>query len=217
VCCTLFGFDYGLPVIQHKNEKCLSCVYPFLFHLILQHFSLYDFADTPTTHLITSLLSGPNSKHQLDDLWDQLTEKREGSPLELPLQGRFLHVPIHFRGLARFPFSSLCEQPLGPADYQLIAHTFHTLIIDDIPKMDITKSNEARRFITLVDELYNHKVKLICSAKTEPEGIFPVRLERGGGGSGEVMAGEEEVFAFNRVVSRLHEMQSKAYLESKHE
>jgi len=153
---------------------------------------------------------GPDGKQQLDRLWDDLTEKREGSPLELKLQGRKLRVPMHFRGLARFSFSELCEQPLGAADYRLIAQTFHTVMLDDIPKMDLSKANEARRFITLIDELYNHKVKLLCSAATAPELLFPTSVADKKEGSQNVSTGEEEVFAFHRVVSRLSEMQSKA-------
>jgi len=161
---------------------------------------------------------GPGAKEKLDQLWDQLTENREGSSLELRLQDRKLQVPVSFRGLARFTFHDLCEQPLGAADYQLLARKFHTIIIDNIPAMDLNRANAARRFITLIDELYNHKAKLLCSAADVPEKLFPLSMDglTGVGGSKNAIAGEEEVFAFSRVVSRLSEMQSKPYLESKH-
>uniref|UniRef100_A0A6B2L6L3 AAA+ ATPase domain-containing protein n=1 Tax=Arcella intermedia TaxID=1963864 RepID=A0A6B2L6L3_9EUKA len=159
---------------------------------------------------------GPKPKEHLDRIWDQLTECREGEPLVLQLLGRSLTIPVHFRGLARCSFEELCNQPLGPADFRIIAETFHTLILDDIPKLGpgVTRANEARRFITLIDELYNQKVKLVCSAACPPEDIFPREVDEKG--KNEVSFGDEEIFAFNRVVSRLHEMQSKAYLESKH-
>jgi predicted ATPase len=81
--------------------------------------------------------------------------------------------------------------------------------------MDLSHSNEARRFITLIDELYQHGVKLICSAEVDAELLFPRTVERKPNTIGAI-AGEEEVFAFNRTVSRLSEMQTKQYLEKKH-
>jgi len=195
-----------LPFIEKLKTKCVvHC---------LDSTTDYRLSNEKMRHVYHT---GPQAKQRLDELWNQLTEKREGSPLELKLQGRKLRVPIHLRGLARFSFSELCEQPLGAGDYQLISQTFHTVMIDNIPKMDITKANEARRFITLIDELYNYKVKLICSAATEPELLFPTKITVQPGSTSGLIFGEEEVFAFNRVVSRLHEMQSKNYLESKHQ
>lgn len=116
---------------------------------------------------------------------------------------------------SRFPFDHLCRQPLGAADYGKIAQKFHTVLLDDIPKMTLYDSNEARRFITFIDELYQHGVKLICSSEVEPDDLFPKAVENSGFSSGVAM-GEEEVFAFSRAVSRLCEMQSKQYLERKY-
>lgn len=81
--------------------------------------------------------------------------------------------------------------------------------------MDLSDSNEARRFITLIDELYQHGVKLICSSQAEPDLLFPKAIDKKGT-TNTVVMGEEEVFAFSRAVSRLNEMQTKQYLEKKH-
>lgn len=168
-------------------------------------------------------------KAALDNIWNQLTENRVGEEISLALPGRFLTVPCTVKGIARhlyisdaclthfyrFHFDHLCRQPLGAADYGKIATKFHTVLLDDIPKMDLSDSNEARRFITLIDELYQHGVKLICSSSVGPDFLFPKLIEKKGNALS-VSMGEEEVFAFSRSVSRLNEMQTKQYLERKH-
>jgi len=113
--------------------------------------------------------------------------------------------------MARFHFADLCRAPLGSADFGAIAREFHTVLVEEIPVMNINENDVARRFITLIDELYQHKVKLICSAQDKPEKLFPLTLEAGDGNR----LGEEEVFAFARTVSRLNEMQTSAYVTSK--
>ena len=87
-----------------------------------------------------------------------------------------MRVPRAAMGVARFSFHDLCEQPLAAADYLRIAHEFHTLIIDRIPVMDFEQRNEAKRFIILIDTLYDHAVKLVASAAAEPDALY--RAER---------------------------------------
>jgi cell division protein ZapE len=111
-------------------------------------------------------------------------------------QGRTLAVPQAARGVARFSFAELCARPLGAADYLAIAARFHTLILSDIPRMGPEKRNEAKRFVTLIDTLYDNRVKLVCSAAAWPGELYPA-----GDGS----------FEFERTVSRLIEMQSHDY------
>src|SRR5204862_5578546 len=93
-------------------------------------------------------------------------------PAEFTVKGRRLRVPRAAMGVARFFFHDLCEQPLAATDYLRIAHEFHTLIIDRIPRMGFDERNAAKRFIILIDTLYDHAVKLIASAAADPGGLY---------------------------------------------
>jgi cell division protein ZapE len=139
----------------------------------------------------------------LDDAWRRLTGKQAGAAQELQLKGRTVHVPRAAMGVARFSFAELCEQPLAAADYLRIAHEYHTVILDGIPAMDFERRDAAKRFIILIDTLYDMKVKLIASAATEPDALY--RAEQG-----------FEVAEFKRTASRLIEMRSQAYLALPH-
>ncbi|MEM9123023.1 MAG: cell division protein ZapE [Pseudomonadota bacterium] len=133
----------------------------------------------------------------LDDAFLQLTDCKTGTPDELTVQGRTLKVPEAAKGVARFAFADLCEKPLGAADYLALAEAFHTLILAGIPQMDRHRRNEAKRFVTLIDALYEGHVRLVASAAAPPEALY----EAGDG-----------AFEFQRTVSRLMEMQSETYL-----
>ncbi len=137
----------------------------------------------------------------LQAAWERLTDTPQGRSLELALKGRSISVPQAARGVARFSFEDLCEKPLGPADYLKIATTFHTVMVDGIPVMTADKRNEAKRFVTLIDALYEKKVKLIASAEAEPSDLY-----QEGHGS----------FEFARTASRMIEMQSQDYLATGH-
>lgn len=139
----------------------------------------------------------------IDAAWRRLAGEAGGAPTELPLKSRSIHVPHAGGGAARFSFAELCEAPLGAADFLRIAHAFHTLIIDDIPVIGSDERNQARRFILLIDTLYDNAVKLVASAAAVPE-----RLYLGTDGF--------EAAEFRRVVSRLAEMQSADYLALPH-
>ena len=115
--------------------------------------------------------------------------------------GRRLHVPKSLKGVAVFSFKRLCEEARGAADYLAIAQTYHTVILVGIPRMGPENRNEAARFVTLIDALYENKVKLFATAAAEPE-----RLYTAGDGA----------FEFERTVSRLMEMQSADYLAAGH-
>ena len=108
----------------------------------------------------------------LDEAWRRLVGSASGMPQELSVKGRRLRVPRAAMGVARFFFHDLCEQPLAAADYLRIAHEFHTLIIDRIPVMGFDERNAAKRFIILIDTLYDHSVKLVASAAAEPDGAL---------------------------------------------
>jgi cell division protein ZapE len=115
--------------------------------------------------------------------------------------GRRLHVPKSLKGVAVFSFRRLCGEPRGAADYLAIAHAYHTVIVVGIPVMGPEMRNEAARFVTLIDALYENRVKLLAAAAAEPEGLYP--------------AGDGR-FEFERTVSRLMEMQSAEYLAEGH-
>jgi cell division protein ZapE len=144
-----------------------------------------------------------DSEVALDVAWQKLTGALEGEARDIALHGRLLRVPEAAMGVARFTFGQLCEQPLGAHDYLRLAHEFHTLIVDNIPVLDLADRNAAKRFIVLIDTLYDNAVKLIASAAAEPTGLY---------------IGTEgyEVHEFKRTASRLIEMRSESYLALPH-
>jgi cell division protein ZapE len=144
---------------------------------------------------------GEAAETRMQEAWLRLTSQTGGEPLDLEVKGRTITVPQTARGVARIRFEELCERPLGAADYLKLARTFHTLLLDAIPKLGPEKRNEARRFINLVDTLYNARVKLIASAAAAPDDIY--------------VAGDGS-FEFARTVSRLFEMQSAGYMALGH-
>ncbi|MEP3232404.1 MAG: cell division protein ZapE [Hyphomicrobiales bacterium] len=142
------------------------------------------------------------SAAQFDELWSAIIGGEKPQRLELTIKGRQVEVPMAALGTARFAFSDLCEKPLGATDYLKIAQSFHTLFIEDIPTFTAEKRNEAKRFINLIDTIYDAGVKLVVTAAAAPT---------------ELNAGlrEVEAFEFDRTVSRLIEMQSDEYLSAK--
>jgi cell division protein ZapE len=139
---------------------------------------------------------GPKADAAMDEAWRKLTDVKKGHPITLNIMGRKLLVSETAKGVARFSFDQLCARPLGTADYLALAHTFHTLFIDRIPKLKREQHNEARRFTLLIDTLYDEKVKLVCSAAAPPFELYPEG---------------DEAEAFKRAASRLVEMQSADY------
>ena len=146
---------------------------------------------------------GPKADAALDAAFLALTGHKRGEPARIELLGRKLDVPQAIDGVARFDFDALCRNPLGAADYLKLAQRFHTLIVDRIPALAASERNEAKRFIILIDALYDMRVKLIASAAGEPETLY----------SG---ADGAEAFEFARTASRLHEMRSVDYLALPH-
>jgi cell division protein ZapE len=141
-----------------------------------------------------------SARAAMDGLWSELSGGRPGAPTELDVKGRTLRVPLAAMGLARFTFAELCEQPLGTLDYLALAHQFHTIFIDGIPVMAPERRDVARRFVNLIDTLYDSRVGLVASAAAEPDGLYP---------KGDVH------FLFERTVSRLIEMRSEGYLAAR--
>ena len=129
--------------------------------------------------------------------WTRLTLGAEPQHCVLTVKGRKLEVAREAAGVARFSFEELCARPLGSIDYLAIAATFHTLILEGIPLLTPDRRNEAARFVSLIDALYEARVKLVASAAAEPD-----RLYTDGDGA----------FEFQRTASRLFEMRSAAYM-----
>ena len=141
----------------------------------------------------------PAADAALDEDFRLLTDEPEGEPEEIEVQGRRILTSEQARGVARFTFDELCARPLGAADYLAIAGRYHTLILKGVPRLSPDRRNEARRFATLIDVLYDNRRRLICSAAAPPERLYPE-------GDGH--------FEFARTVSRLNEMQSAEYLRA---
>ena len=136
------------------------------------------------------------SRRAIDRLWSELTGNRPGSPIELPVKGHTLHVPRAAMGVARFAFAELCERPLGSNDFLHLAQAYHTVVIENIPQLGASR-NVARRFINLIDTLYDNRVCLIASAAADPGALFTAADMR---------------LLFERTASRLIEMRSGQYL-----
>ena len=145
--------------------------------------------------------TGGDADAKLDRAFRELSVGAEAKPRTLLVNGRDLAVPKAAEGIAFATFDDLCAQPLGPGDFLALAETFHTVILKDVPEMSPKNRNEAKRFVTLIDALYEAKVKLICSADAEPTELYT----KGDG-----------AFEFERTVSRLIEMQSPDYMALPH-
>ena len=139
--------------------------------------------------------------HELDRAFSELTGGVEGKPVTLTVMGRSFVVPLAAEGVARCDFDLLCGTALGPGDYLALARRFHTVVLDGVPRLSPDNYDKARRFITLIDTLYDHRVKLLASADAQPDQLY----QRG-----------ENARMFERTASRLDEMQSEDWLELPH-
>ncbi|SFP69003.1 cell division protein ZapE [Sphingomonas rubra] len=144
--------------------------------------------------------NGPAATANLSAAFFRLTDHEVTEPIpseDLTVQGRTLHVPKALKGVAVFSFRKLCGEARGAADYLAVARRFHTVILVGIPRLGPENRNEAARFVSLIDALYEHKVKLLAAADAPPDQLYP--------------AGDGR-FEFQRTVSRLEEMRADDYL-----
>jgi cell division protein ZapE len=139
----------------------------------------------------------------LDRAWAKMTGNAPCKPRDISIKGRILHVPCSANGVARFSFADICEKPLAASDYLRLARDYHTIIIDRIPVMDYENRNAAKRFIALIDTLYDNAVKLMASAEADPLSLY-------------VATDGVEAMEFKRTSSRLIEMSSEYYLALPH-
>ncbi len=185
------------PVDLYKNGLNRALFLPFIDLLgeRLQVVALESPTDYRQHRLVgvqTYFHPAGRARSAIAAIWTDLTGGATGEPLHLPVNGRTVEVPRFANGVARASFWELCAKPLGPGDYLAIAAAARVLILEDIPHLSSGNYNEAKRFVTLIDALYEAKVRLIASAADEPE-----RLYIEGTGS----------FEFERTASRLREMQ----------
>jgi cell division protein ZapE len=220
----LFGklLEFGVKVVTtsnrpphdlYKSGLNRELFLPFI-HLIERRMLVVP-VNGPTDYRLERLTgvevwhvpNGPEATADLSRAFFQLTDYPVEDRAKVPSEeidvggGRTLHVPKSLKGVAVFSFKRLCGEPRGAADYLAIARRYHTVIIVGIPVMMTDMRNEAARFVTLIDALYEHKVKLLAAADAEPADLYPA-----GDGS----------FEFQRTVSRLEEMRSAEYLAQGH-
>lgn len=202
-----FLFDAGVIVVttsnRHPDELYKSGLNRDLFlpfiGLIKERLTIHNL-DSKTDHRQNRLMGsrryfhplGANTSSEMDAIWNDLTQGQDQT-IVLRRKKREIFIPHHRNGIARASFADLCQKPLGPGDYLLIAESFRLLMITDVPKLSRNNNNEAKRFVTLIDALYEAHVKVLISADAAPEQLYQT-------GSG--------AFEFERTASRLEEMQS---------
>jgi cell division protein ZapE len=147
--------------------------------------------------------AGAGAHAALDKAWARMSGNAPCRPRDISIKGRILHVPCSANGVARFSFADICEKPLAASDYLRLAHDYHTLLVDRIPVMDYANRNAAKRFIALIDTLYDNAVKLMASAEADPPSLY--QATEG-----------PEANEFKRTASRLIEMSSESYLALPH-
>ncbi|HRO11177.1 cell division protein ZapE [Amaricoccus sp.] len=186
------------PEELYKNGLNRNLFLPFIA-LIEDRLEVHEL-ESATDHRLDRLKGaevyhaplGPEATAALDAAWERLAGG-PGAALPLQVQGRTVTVPEYRNGVGRASFRELCGAALGPADYLALAEAVEVLILDDIPRLSRARNNEAKRFVTLIDALYEAKVRLVCSAAAEPDALY---------------VEGEGAFEFERTASRLHEMRS---------
>lgn len=141
---------------------------------------------------------GDHTREKMDKLFLDLTGHTQTHSEEFHVKGRAIKVETVAKGVARFSFGQLCEQPLGAEDYLKIADLYHTIFLENVPRLTYDRRNEAKRLMILIDALYDQGTKLVVSADAAPDHLY---------------RGHDHEFEFQRTVSRLLEMQSPAYID----
>ncbi|XP_030212279.1 AFG1 like ATPase a isoform X2 [Gadus morhua] len=189
----------------------------------------YRRRNRPSAGKLYFLSSDPDVEAALDKMFDELAFKQNDitRPRVLSVQGRKVGLAKACGTIADCTFQELCDRPLGASDYLELSRLFDTVFIRNIPLLDLNKKTQARRLITLVDTLYDHKVRVVILADHALEDIFvsgddhdlheshvlmdDLGLKRDSASDLTIFSGAEEVFAFQRTLSRLTEMQTEQY------
>lgn len=184
--------NYILPFIRSLNE-----------HVDVLHL------DAPTDFRLEKLSAsdtylspvGAESLERMEKLWASMTHGLQCHLVELENKGRKIPVSRTCSNIAWFTFQELCGTPLGASDYLRIAHAFNTVFLEGVPALDKARRNEAKRFINLIDTLYDNQIRFVIQAEVEPQNLY-------------IASSGTEAFEFDRTASRLIEMRSEEYLMS---
>ncbi len=144
---------------------------------------------------------GLEANERMDQAWALVLQGHKEMPDELSIRGRLIHIPRSGAGCARFDYQDLCVKPLAAAEYLALGERYHTIFVDNVPVMDDTCRNETKRFILLIDILYERHIRLFMSAAAGFEDLYKGHAQT------------TETFEFQRTQSRLFEMQSQDYLK----
>ncbi|MGP4805706.1 AFG1 family ATPase [Agrobacterium tumefaciens] len=203
--CTLVTTSNVVPDNLYKDGLNRGLFLPFI-DLLKQNVEVVSL-DSPIDYRMEKVKSLPvyvtpldgAADQAMDMAWHHLTAGQVVAPVEIEMKGRTVLVPRAAGRVARFTFRDLCEKPLGASDFLAIADRFDTVFIDHIPLLSADRRNETKRFIILIDALYDHTVRLFASAAAMPEDLLGTRKGTEG-------------FEFDRTASRLFEMRSADYL-----
>lgn len=203
--CTLVTTSNVVPDNLYKDGLNRGLFLPFI-DLLKQNVEVVSL-DSPIDYRMEKVKSLPvyvtpldgAADQAMDMAWHHLTAGQVVAPVEIEMKGRSVLVPRAAGRVARFTFRDLCEKPLGASDFLAIADRFDTVFIDHIPLLSADRRNETKRFIILIDALYDHTVRLFASAAAMPEDLLGTRKGTEG-------------FEFDRTASRLFEMRSADYL-----
>ncbi|MGN8172267.1 cell division protein ZapE [Agrobacterium sp. 22117] len=203
--CTLVTTSNVVPDNLYKDGLNRGLFLPFI-DLLKQNVDVVSL-DSPIDYRMEKVKSLPvyvtpldgAADQAMDMAWHHLTAGQVVAPVEIEMKGRSVLVPRAAGRVARFTFRDLCEKPLGASDFLAIADRFDTVFIDHIPLLSADRRNETKRFIILIDALYDHTVRLFASAAAMPEDLLGTRKGTEG-------------FEFDRTASRLFEMRSADYL-----
>ncbi|MEO3413189.1 cell division protein ZapE [Roseovarius sp. CAU 1744] len=188
-----------VPDDLYKDGLNRQLFLPFI-DLVKERMVVHEMV-SPTDYRQDKLAGSPSyftpineeTRAQIRAVWEEISDG-ESEPLTLHVNKREVELPGFHNGVARASFYDLCGKPLGPADYLALAEAARVLVLENIPQLSRSNFNEAKRFVTLIDALYEARVRLICTAAAAPEYLY---IEG------------EGTFEFERTASRLREMQSE--------